>query len=224
MPVNYYFNNFQNSSEQYLIEDLVIESIRIYGHELYYLNRKIDSEDKLLNEDDTPIYDDAYQVEMYIKNVEGFEGEGDFLSRFGLQVRDSITFTIGMRVFEQDVGVFYNAARPMEGDAIYLPLTGKMYEIQHVEHESIFYQMGNLQVFDLRCELMEFSGQRFNTGYKFIDEIYEYTDLTRVEEVVKGEPLAVEDLDSIADNIVIETEGDNILDFSEENPFGENSF
>ena len=224
MPVNYYFNNFQNSSEQYLIEDLVIESIRIYGHELYYLNRKIDSEDKLLNEDDTPIYDDAYQVEMYIKNVEGFEGEGDFLSRFGLQVRDSITFTIGMRVFEQDVGVFYNAARPMEGDAIYLPLTGKMYEIQHVEHESIFYQMGNLQVFDLRCELMEFSGQRFNTGYKFIDEIYGYTDLTRVEEVVKGEPLAVEDLDSIADNIVIETEGDNILDFSEENPFGENSF
>lgn len=224
MPVNYYFNNFQNSSEQYLIEDLVIESIRIYGHELYYLNRKIDSEDKLLNEDDTPIYDDAYQVEMYIKNVEGFEGEGDFLSRFGLQVRDSITFTIGMRVFEQDVGVFYNAARPMEGDAIYLPLTGKMYEIQHVEHESIFYQMGNLQVFDLRCELMEFSGQRFNTGYKFIDEIYEDTDLTRVGEVVKGEPLTVEDLDSIADNIVIETEGDNILDFSEENPFGENSF
>lgn len=224
MPVNYYFNNFQNSSEQYLIEDLVIESIRIYGHELYYLNRKIDSEDKLLNEDDTPIYDDAYQVEMYIKNVEGFEGEGDFLSRFGLQVRDSITFTIGMRVFEQDVGVFFNAARPMEGDAIYLPLTGKMYEIQHVEHESIFYQMGNLQVFDLRCELMEFSGQRFNTGYKFIDEIYEYTDLTRVGEVVKGEPLTVEDLDSIADNIVIETEGDNILDFSEENPFGENSF
>ena len=161
---------------------------------------------------------------MYIKNVEGFEGEGDFLSRFGLQVRDSITFTIGMRVFEQDVGVFFNAARPMEGDAIYLPLTGKMYEIQHVEHESIFYQMGNLQVFDLRCELMEFSGQRFNTGYKFIDEIYGYTDLTRVEEVVKGEPLTVEDLDSIADNIVIETEGDNILDFSEENPFGENSF
>ena len=103
MTTNFYFNNFTNSGEQNLIEDLVIESIRIFGQDIWYLPRTLGAVDDLLNEDDLSKFTNAYMVEMYIKNVDGFEGEGDFLSKFGLQIRDSITFTMSQRKFTQDI-------------------------------------------------------------------------------------------------------------------------
>lgn len=219
MAVNYYFNNFENSSEQTLIEDLVIESIRIYGHDVFYVPRTLDSLDDLLNEDDTSTFKEAYMAEMYIKNVEGFEGEGDFLSRFGLQIRDSITFTIAIRVYNTEIGYYTAKPRPNEGDLIYLPLNNKIFEIQHVEHESIFYQMGQLQVYDIRCELFEYSGETFNTGIANIDGMFDNYDLS-----AETEANTIEVIDAAADNITIETEADNVLDFSEENPFGEDNY
>lgn len=219
MAVNYYFNNFENSSEQSLIEDLIIESIRIYGHDVFYIKRTLDSLDDLLNEDDTSTFKEAYMAEMYIKNVEGFEGEGDFLSRFGLQIRDSITFTIAIRVFNTEIGFQTSDARPMEGDLIYFPLNNKIFEIQHVEHEAIFYQMGQLQTYDLRCELFEYSGERFNTGIANVDDMFDNYDLS-----AETPANTIEVIDAVADNITIETEADNILDFTEENPFGEDNY
>src|SRR5210317_1822187 len=158
--------------EQSLIEDLIIESIRIYGHDVWYVNRSITAKDQLLNEDDLSVFDEAYMVEMYIKNVEGFEGEGDFLSKFGLQIRDSITFTIAISVFNKEVGNYINDVRPLEGDLIYFPLNEKVFKVMHVEHESIFYQMGSLQTYDLRCELFEYSNERFETGIPEVDDIF----------------------------------------------------
>jgi hypothetical protein len=127
--------------EQSLIDDLVVESIKIYGIDTMYLPRTIGAKDDILNEDDLPTYNDAYEVEMYVKNVDGFEGEGDFLSKFGLQIRDSMTLTIAMRTYELEVGINTEINRPREGDIIYMPLNQKMFVVQHVEHESIFYQM-----------------------------------------------------------------------------------
>lgn len=205
--------------EQNLIEDLIIESIRIYGHDVWYMPRTLGAKDELLNEDDLSLFTDAFMIEMYIKNVEGFEGEGDFLSKFGLQIRDSITFTVSMRKFTEDVGAYNEEIRPKEGDVIYFPLNRKMFEIQHVEHEAIFYQMGSLQTYDLRCELFEYSGERFQTGLNFIDELWEDRDITSNTAIAN-----VESVDAFADNFTIEREADNIIDFSVNNPFGEDNY
>jgi hypothetical protein len=219
VATNFYFNNFTNSMEQNLIEDLIIESIRIHGHDVWYMPRTLGAKDELLNEDDLSIFNDAYMVEMYIKNVEGFEGEGDFLSKFGLQVRDSITFTIAIRKFNEEVALHNEEIRPKEGDVIYFPLNNKMFEIQHVEHEAIFYQMGSLQTYDLRCELFEYSGERFETGQEEIDTLWEGYNLTSDSAVAN-----VESVDAFADNWTIEKTADDIIDFTEINPFGEDNY
>jgi hypothetical protein len=205
--------------EQNLIEDLIIESIRIYGHDVWYISRTLGALDDLLNEDDLSIFKHAYSMEMYIKNVDGFEGEGDFLSRFGLQIRDSITFTCAIRTFNAEIGFHTEDVRPQEGDLIYFPLNNKIFEIKHVEHEAIFYQMGNLQTYDLRCELFEYSGERFETGWEDIDNLLVDYNLASPEANAD-----IESFDPLADNETIEREADNILDFTERNPFGENNY
>ena len=101
MPTNVYFNNFGYAREQDLVEDLTIESIKIYGHNLKYIPKTAVKQDPLFGEDTLSTYDDAVDIEMYIKNVEGFEGEGDFLSRFNLEIRDQVTFTVARKRFDQ---------------------------------------------------------------------------------------------------------------------------
>lgn len=221
MSTNLYFNNWEASGEQYLIEDLIIESIKMYGMDMWYIPRTLGAKDELLNEDDLSTFDDAYQIEMYIKNIDNFEGEGDFLSKFGLQIRDSMTLTVAIRVFDAEVGGYTTQVRPKEGDVIFLPLNGKMFEVKHTEHEAIFYQLGALQVYDLNVELFEYSGERFNTGVAEIDERYDDYDFTANSSVAVAN---VESIDAFADNFTIEAEADLILDFSQENPFGENTY
>ena len=103
MATNVFFRNYDNFNEQNLIDDLVIESIKIYGVDVMYIRRSLGAVDEVLNEDDLPLYDEMFQFEAYVKNVDGFEGEGDFLSKFGLQIRDSITFSVANRTFERYV-------------------------------------------------------------------------------------------------------------------------
>jgi hypothetical protein len=123
-------------------------------------------------EDDLSSFNTAHMVDMYIKNVEGFGGEGEFLSKFNLQIRDNITFCVARRTFNDEVGNIEALSRPREGDLIYLPLNDKVFEIKFVEHEAIFYQMGSLQMYELQCELFEYSNERFNTGLSDIDSVY----------------------------------------------------
>jgi Virus neck protein len=219
VATNFYFSNFSNSMEQTLIEDLIIESIRIYGLDCWYIPRTLGAKDDLLNEDDLPIFDQAYMIEMYVKNVEGFEGDGQFLSKFGLQIRDSMTLSVSMRRFSEDVALYNEQIRPNEGDLIYFPLTRKMYEVMFVDNKPIFYQLGALQMYDLRCELMEYSNEVFNTGVEEID-IISANRLTTANNTIAG----IESLDPLADNLTIETVADGILDFTEENPFGEENY
>ena len=218
MPTNFYFNNFGSSQEQNLIEDLVIESIRIYGHEVWYCPRTIDNEEKIFKEDELASFNNAYSIEMYIKNVEGFEGEGDFLSKFGLQIRDRITFTVARRTFTDEVT---GSIRPKEGDMIFFPLTSKGYVVRFVEHEAIFYQMGSLQTYDIVCELFEFNQETFNTGVDIIDNTYNDLSFAMANNTQVVTQFNISTIDKQAQNEEFETRGDNILDFTEINPFSE---
>jgi len=173
MPTNVFFNHAVQT-EQHLYEDLVVEALRMYGHNVFYLPREIIEEDSILNEDVQSKFGDSYQVEMYIENTDGFEGEGDLMSKFGLQIRDQATFIISLRTWERFVSLDENLAtsfRPNEGDLIYFPLSGSMFEIKFVEHEDPFYQVGKLFVFKLRCELFEYGQEDFDTGIGDIDLI-----------------------------------------------------
>jgi hypothetical protein len=205
--------------EQNLIEDLIIESIRIYGFDIWYIPRTIVAKDELLNEDDLSTFNSAYMIETYIKNVDGFGGDGDFLSKFGLQINDTMTLTIAMRKFLEDVALFDEQVRPNEGDLIYFPLNRKIFEVKFVEHEAIFYQMGKLQTYDLRCELFEYSQERFNTGIEEIDTLLAPYVLTSNAAIAN-----VESVDFLADNFTIETNADGIINFTETNPFGEDNY
>lgn len=218
MATNFYFNNFQNSQEQNLIEDLVIESIKIYGHEVWYCPRTIVAEETVFSEDELAEFKNAYSIEMYIKNVEGFEGEGDFLSKFGLQIRDRITFTVSRRSFSEEIT---GLARPREGDMIFFPLNSKGYVVRFVEHEAIFYQMGALQTFDIVCELFEYNQETFSTGVDIIDDTYNDLSFAMANNTQQATQFNISTIDKQAQNELFETKGDDILDFTEINPFSE---
>ena len=173
MPTNVYFNHAVQS-EQDLHEDLVVESLRFYGHECFYLPRTIVDEDELFGEDTSSKFGDAYQVEMYIENTEGFEGEGDLLSKFGVEVRDQATFVLSRRTWQRFISLDSNLAvstRPQEGDLIYFPLGNQVFEIRFVEHENPFYQLGKLNVFKLQCETFEYSHEEIDVGIAELDNI-----------------------------------------------------
>lgn len=220
MATNVYFRNYDNFNEQNLIDDLVIESIRMYGIDVKYISGEFNNIDTIFNEDDTPLYDEMYDFEVYVKNVDGFEGEGDFLSKFGLEIRDQVTFTVAIRTFERYVTRNNQTKlRPRENDVIWLPLNEKMYRITYVEHESVFYQAGKLQVYDIKCELMEYSGERFDTGRPEIDDYFSDVDITETNVQTLED---VSNNDVIAQNYTFEQEADDIIDFSEIDPFSEN--
>ena len=171
MPTNVYFSP-KNKQEQFLYEDLVIESLKFYGQDCKYIPRESVTIDELLNEDYAR-FTDAYDIEMYIENTDGFAGEGDLLGKFGLEVRDQATFILSRRRWEQLIGIFnnnINTVRPVEGDLIFLPLSRSMFEIKFVEHEQPFYQLSNLPVFKLECEKFEYSNEKIDTGIKEIDD------------------------------------------------------
>lgn len=170
---NFHFNNFNHVGEQRLVEDLVTESISIYGLEVGYLAKTFQEGgfDQLYNEESLPEFTNVTDIVMYLKSADGFEGEGDFLSKFGLEIRDSMVLCVARRHFEESVEQQQSIFRPREGDLIFLPLNEKMFEIKFVEHEPTFYQMGALQFYELRCDLYEYSSGRFNTGVEIIDQI-----------------------------------------------------
>ena len=279
MAINKYFNNFGVAREQDLVEDLTIESIKMYGMNMKYLPRTITKLDHLYGEDILSTFDVAADLQMYIKNVDGFEGEGEFLSRFGLEIRDQVTFTVARKRFEQakseklltEVGYNFiqeagstvtpfkrklantsfemhgieleegtannyaiTSTRPMEGDLIFFPMVDKLFEIKFVEHETVFYQTGRLQTYDLRCELFDYSSEGINTGFSEIDgiednltlDVLEYQfdlddDGTYGAGKIKSEDggsyiqeFTISTTDAQANNQFFQTQSASIIDFS----------
>jgi len=180
MGMNPYFNPSVRS-EQNLYEDITIEALEIYGQLVYYLPRTIVAEDKIFGDDIPSRFSSAYKVSMYIENVEGFDGEGDLFTRFGVEIRDEATFIVARRKWNKLVNRYDNdvtVERPKEGDLIYLPMTKSLFEIMHVEHEQPFYQLSNLPTYKMRCQLFEYNDEDFDTDIAEIDEIeqdYAYT-------------------------------------------------
>lgn len=187
MPTNVYFDQ-RVASEQNLVEDLIIEALRIYGQEVFYIPRSVIRQDEILNEDYSK-YESAYMIEMYLADVSGFQGEGHLLSKFGLEIRDQVTFVVSRSRFSNLVSIDSNAIReerPREGDLIYLPLTNAMFEIQFVEHEQPFYQLQNLPTYQLQCELFEYNSEMFETGIREIDQFEELHGAQFVIEISGG--------------------------------------
>ena len=171
MATNVFFSHAVKS-EQNLVEDLIVESLRFYGHNCYYLPRSIVNENTILGDAAESSFEDAYEIEMYIEGNDGFEGEGELYSKFGIETRDSASFIISRRSWERFVSLDANLAtgvRPNEGDLIYFPLSNSLFEIKFVEHENTFYQMGKLYTFKMSCDLFEYSGEDFDTNINAID-------------------------------------------------------
>ena len=181
MATNLYFSQ-KVHSEQNLYEDIVIESLKMFGQDVYYLPRDIVNEDRIFGDDVPSRFNSSYKVEMYIENTEGFDGEGDLFTKFGVEIRDQATFVVARRRWTTTINRFdneINSTRPREGDLVYLPLSSAMFQIMAVEHEQPFYQLSNLATYKLRCEKFEYSDEDFDTNIDAIDGIersyaYEY--------------------------------------------------
>lgn len=169
MPRNVYFSQAVRS-EQNLYEDLVIESLKIFGQDVYYIPRNLVSRDSVLNEDPASNFDDAYLMEAYIENVDGFEGAGDLYQKFGLEIRDEASFVISRKAWNTMIGGYESQIRPQEGDLLFLPMTNSFFEITFVEHDKPFYQLSNLPVYKLTCSLFEYNDEKFETGLDVIDD------------------------------------------------------
>jgi len=171
MPRNVYFSQAVKS-EQNLYEDLIIESLKIFGQDVYYIPRTLVNRDNIMGEDIGSKFDDAYLIEAYIENVDGFEGSGDLYNKFGLEIRDEATFIVSRRQWNNLVGFWNNQLedpKPQEGDLLFLPMSNTFFEIMFVEDEQPFYQLSNLPVFKLQCSLFEYNDEQFETGVGEID-------------------------------------------------------
>ena len=243
MPTNVYFNNYDYAPEQTLYEDLIIESIQIYGHDVKYIPRVLNNYDELYTEDTISSFEKTIDIEMYIKSVDGFTGDGIFLSKYGLEIRDEVTFTVAKRRFERQVtGTDPTRNVPKEGDLIYFPLNKKPFQIKFVDYKPFFYQHGKLQTYDLVCELFEYSSEVFNTGNTEIDEIQTKFDFnvhqgsivtqdgfmlaTQNGDVLLQQEWEMQNVDYGADNeyIVDEAVANGVFDWSELDPFSEGMY
>ena len=174
MPRNRYISLGTNS-EKRLQENLIMEALSIYGHEVYYLPRGIVNRDIILNEVIQSKFGSAFKIEMYVASADGFEGDGQFLSKFGLEIRNQIKLVASRSRWDDLVGRFKvtEEVRPAEGDLIYFPMVNGLFEIKYVAGDSPFYQLGNLPTYELTCELFEYSNENLETGIRAIDEIEE---------------------------------------------------
>ena len=172
MATNPYFKQGVRS-EQTLYEDIIIEALKMYGQDVYYLPREIVNKDKIFLDDVPSRFGSAYKVEMYIENTEAFDGEGDLFTKFGIELRDQANFIVSRKRWKQLVGSRLDEQnfRPREGDLIYLTLSDSLFQIQKVETETPFYQLSNLPTFRMTCELFEYNDEDFDTDIAAIDEI-----------------------------------------------------
>ena len=171
--LNPYFSQSVRS-EQNLYENIIIESLKIYGQDVYYLPRTIVNENTIFGDDVPSSFNSSYKIEMYVENTEGFDGEGDLFTRFGVEIRDEATFVVARKRWNNAVGRYDNeitGERPREGDLIYLPLSRSLFQINHVEHEQPFYQLSNLPIYKMRCQLFEYNDENLNTDVDAIDAI-----------------------------------------------------
>ena len=252
MATNFYFQSGipgGRTSEQRTIENLITESIKIYGFDLFYLPRTEVNMDGIFLDDTLAKFENAIPIESYLENVDGFGGDGELMSKFGIEIRDTCTFVMVRSRWEDVVGAGRSNTlplpnRPAEGDILYMPLTHGFFEIKKVEAHNPFYQLGKLYVYKIQCELWQYSSERLDTGVTVIDELEDKRSMSTSEYRIvleTGNALLLDTTDflatdagalvqenwtvikhdPLADNEDFNTEALGILDFTEINPFGE---
>lgn len=215
MPNVYFSHGTRN--EQYLLEDLIVESISIWGQEFYYIPRTLVAKDEILGEDRLSKFKDAYPIDMYLESVDGFEGQGAFIQKFGLMMEQSATLTVARRTWERVVGKHGTTIlpnRPCEGDLLYFPLTKGLFEIKFVDHQDPFYQLKKLYVYKLQVELFQYSSEKMETGIPAIDV---FESLKTMDTTLQPN---IDVVDSYGDNTKFKDEATSVV-FDRNNPFGE---
>lgn len=232
---NVYFSH-GTRNEQYLIEDLIIESLKIYGNEFFYIPRTLVSKDEILGEDRLSQFTSSFPIEMYFENVDNLAGQGAFIQKFGLMMEQSATLVVARRRWDQLVGRYGQTTlpnRPNEGDLIYFPLTKGLFEIKFVTHQDPFYQLGKLYVYKLQVELFQYASETIQTGIPDIDVfeelksygeyglLLETGDLMLAENGQQlGGGYGTDEVTSFGDNEKFRKEMRDII-FNEDNPFGD---
>ena len=165
-----------SQSEQRLVQDLINEQLKIYGVEVTYIPRKFVRKQTIIKEVQSSAFDDNFLLEAYLNTYEGYSGQGDIMTKFGVSLRDEVTLTISKERFEDFISPFLSAdddyelsSRPREGDVIFFPLGSRLFEVKFVEHEEPFYQLGKNYVYQLKCELFEYEDEVFDTDIEEID-------------------------------------------------------
>lgn len=193
---------------------------------MLYIPRVLTKLDDLYGEDAQSQYNQAILVELYIKSVDGFTGDGNFMSKFGLQIRDQVIFSIAQRTFNQEVAIITDQIRPNEGDLIYFPLNNKCFQIKYVNKFEMFYQFGALQTFELTCELFEYSNEQFNTGIPEVDILQQKFSINILDYTLNDEE-GNNLLDQDGDYLVTEAYKPDLINPAEENDvfqYGSNNF
>ena len=261
MPVNHYFQGGKgigSEAEKRLYENLIIEGLKIYGQDVYYLPRTLVNRDLILGEDVASKFNAAYLAEMYMETTERFAGQQEIINKFGLEIREDTTFMVSKRRWldlVDDPATMIVSGRPNEGDIIYMPLMNSFFEIQFVEDQEPFFQLGQLPVYKLRCTRFEYSSERLDTGVADIDKAEDKYSLDQLAHQMSLENedgalmLEADGPDSSSNYLLMETynlqtqspyadnndldtaagfdtssTADDILDFTERNPFGEVDF
>ena len=236
MTTNPIIHSYKHTDEQRLLASLNQEAIRNSGIDILYLPKKTPDLDKIYLEDDQTYYDTAITLDVYIRSAEGFEGDGHFMSNLGLQIRDQIMLTISTKTFAEDAAPTTGKVRPMEGDLIFFPLSERLFEIRFVNKYVNFFPSGALQVWDVRCEVFEYSNQRFSTGISVIDNVsdlsqnildYSLTTETGAQLTDEGgnyllpDDFDIRDQDPLDDTDDIQDEADAIVDHTEIDPYAD---
>lgn len=202
-------------NQNLLIEKLITEAIDIHSVKMFYIPRILIAEDKILGEDQLSKFKEAYPINVYQENVDGFDGEQAFASKFGLHVEKSATLQMARRKWDQLVGRYGKTVlpnRPAEGDLMYFPMTGGLFEILNVVHDQPFYQLGQLYVYKITVETFRYASESLETGVANIDDFVglKSTDITvnpNLEEAKLG------------DNEIFQEEKKDFV-WSSQSPFG----
>ena len=164
--------------EQRLVQDLINEQLKIYGIDVIYIPRKFVRKQTILREISSSKFDDNFAIEAYVNTYDGYTGQGDILTKFGMSLKDELSLVISKERFEDFISPFLEgedddeivlATRPREGDLVYFPLGQRLFEVKFVEHEVNFYQLGKLYVYELKCELFEYEDEVIDTSVEEID-------------------------------------------------------
>lgn len=206
MATNPYFNNVTYTPTQDLIENLIIENIKIYGLDMIYIPRNLVNEDVIYGEDRESRFQQFYTIEMYINSFDGFGGQSDFISKFGLEAKDEIQLSVSKKRFFEVT----NAQFPEEGDLIYFSLSDHLFQIDHVEYESPFFQQGKRFIHFMKCSTYDYSHDNFQTGNVKLDSVD--IDYANINSVIN---------DKYAQNLDIIDKAEDIVTFDPDNPFNE---